>query len=355
MRRQEDFGRDRVWRSSAARSIRHVGCGLVGTVMSLQAGATPGVTVVSPANGAVVAPGSAVRVEVQVDPALNPTEVHVWPSGRSRVRNLNITAPPYEGYLQIPADSAGSIEVDVWVESSNPANDHVAGEAEFTLNVVLGGGPLQLAAPANVSLEYQSSIEGEDTEQLFVDGIYADGIKRNLSSAALGTTYVSTNPSVATVDANGKVQAQGAGFAFITIENAGIRTYTGVKVQSPGRVEPAVMDVTSQVQIGKSGFRHDPGTDEYVQEVTFRNVAQLPLQIPLEAVLSGLPTDVVLKEAEGVTRTVVPLGSPYVRVDPPSSGAYLAPGQLARAILRFSNPNAAAITYTLKLYTGLAL
>lgn len=62
-------------------------------------------------------------------------------------------------------------------------------------------------------------------KRLHVDGIYSDGVKREeLSSAAAGTTYTSTDEKVVTVDRDGLVTAQGFGTARITIKNGKYQT-----------------------------------------------------------------------------------------------------------------------------------
>lgn len=62
------------------------------------------------------------------------------------------------------------------------------------------------------------------TRQLSVLGHYSDGGTQDVTSSASGTTYVSSNPAVATVSAEGLVTAAANGHAVITATNS---SYTG--------------------------------------------------------------------------------------------------------------------------------
>ena len=66
---------------------------------------------------------------------------------------------------------------------------------------------------------------------LSVEGIYSDGIKRNLRPANTGTTYVSHDPEVVTVDENGQPIVQGVGTTTITVSNSGVSTNVPVTVK----------------------------------------------------------------------------------------------------------------------------
>jgi len=62
-------------------------------------------------------------------------------------------------------------------------------------------------------------IERYGTRQLTTHGQYSDNVNREMTSAASGTTYTSSNEKVVTVDAEGNVKAQGIGTATITVRN----------------------------------------------------------------------------------------------------------------------------------------
>ena len=55
-----------------------------------------------------------------------------------------------------------------------------------------------------------------DVRQLSVFATYTDGSQQNVTRASSGINYVSSNPSVVTVDADGLVTAKGSGSAIVT-------------------------------------------------------------------------------------------------------------------------------------------
>jgi len=61
--------------------------------------------------------------------------------------------------------------------------------------------------------------ELSDTEQLYIEGIYSDGVERDLRLGQTGTTYASSNEKVVSVNANGLATSVGPGTALITVRN----------------------------------------------------------------------------------------------------------------------------------------
>ena len=68
---------------------------------------------------------------------------------------------------------------------------------------------------------------GQST-QIRVSAVLSDGSIGDITPRAQGSTYVTTNPAIATVDQEGLVTATGQGFAFITVTNQGAAAITGV-------------------------------------------------------------------------------------------------------------------------------
>lgn len=65
------------------------------------------------------------------------------------------------------------------------------------------------------------NVTGEVT-QLAVTGTFADATTKNLTAGSTGTRYISSNPAIATVSADGLVTAVGPGTAVITAQNEGV-------------------------------------------------------------------------------------------------------------------------------------
>ena len=81
--------------------------------------------------------------------------------------------------------------------------------------VLPAGSPIRLtAAPTSMAF----AVQGEKA-QIHVSGLYDDGGEYDLTSAAAGTTYSSSNPAVAAVTADGEVEALGNGTATISVAN----------------------------------------------------------------------------------------------------------------------------------------
>ncbi len=104
------------------------------------------------------------------------------------------------GRIDIVANTYGGTEVD---------------SASTYIMVLPAGSPIQLtAAPTPMSF----AVLGEKA-QIRVTGLYDDGGEFDLTSAAAGTTYLSSNTAVATVTADGEVEALGNGSATISVAN----------------------------------------------------------------------------------------------------------------------------------------
>lgn len=71
-------------------------------------------------------------------------------------------------------------------------------------------------APPDSTPEDKQRIE---LDQISVAGLYSDGVKRQITPAATGTTYVSSDENIVTVDSEGKLTSKGLGRAKITVRN----------------------------------------------------------------------------------------------------------------------------------------
>jgi len=98
------------------------------------------------------------------------------------------------------------------------------------------GVTLQDVTPVPVSLQLtatQTTLPNAGaTAQLTATAVFSDGSTRNVSSLATGTSFVSSNPSVASVDGNGLVTAVSSGNVIITASNEGALALLRVMVNS---------------------------------------------------------------------------------------------------------------------------
>lgn len=70
--------------------------------------------------------------------------------------------------------------------------------------------------------------------QLAVRATYADGTSRDVTAAEAGTTYSTTNPRIATVDASGRVTATGSGRALVSALHEAVLAAVAIDVVAAG-------------------------------------------------------------------------------------------------------------------------
>lgn len=341
------------------RSTRSVLLGVVYTAYLLTP--TPvvahpsGISIITPANNAVVRPGEIVSVTVDIAPTLNPASVLIMHTATLETAPFLADAtPPYQFSFVVPRDKIGSVQIKSFARNADGSG--VAGE-EISLNIVPVDTPTKLQARLSNTLRFVDGIGTAATVAVF--GTYNDGARRNLSGASLGSTYQSSDDSVVTVDAAGRVQARSTGRATLTVTNAGLKTFIPVEINGAVGEVLSPQDVSANVTITAGGFRYDPSSRLYGQELTIRNTSERPIPYPMELVISDLPAGVELEGAIRRTKIVTPLGSPRARVvlaDAPTSlRSALAPGAVATSTLQFSNRDGRPITYTVRLFQGARL
>lgn len=125
------------------------------------------------------------------------------------------THPHYECSFTIPPASPPTIEIRA---AAPTVDEKMVHSQKITLLI---------SPPLNVILQGLRASNGNDlflsklgeNEQLYIRGIYSDGIERRIESSALGTTYQTSDPKIAKVNPEGLVTAVGPGKAVITIKN----------------------------------------------------------------------------------------------------------------------------------------
>jgi len=201
--------------------------GLLGTLgllclpLPLQA-----VEIVSPKDGDEIPIGS--EVVVQVQPSTDDDIVRVYMSGSEEAMKYNDKTGYFEQRVKLRGDAFGSIPVEV--VSINSKN--VTSTAAVHVNVKLP--PVLPLISLRIHAEQRKLIlEGIGAQQhLQVIGEFPDGTVRVISAKLYGTTYVSENPAIATVDANGVVTAVSLGETVIIVRNGESETQAKVVVQT---------------------------------------------------------------------------------------------------------------------------
>ncbi|NTX12761.1 choice-of-anchor A family protein [Myxococcus sp. CA056] len=175
--------------------------------------------IVSPAAGTPVTPGSLITVSLQGTGGFLPVSALVGGVGHGAF----MKTAPFTTQLRIPRDAIGTVTLTAY------GFDATGTSAESP--------PLVLPVTTTAKLTSMSVINGDSTlrgvgstRHLVVVGHYDDGVKRDISSPALGTVYSASNADVATVTLGGTVTSQGVGLATIVIRNGGLHTSITVKV-----------------------------------------------------------------------------------------------------------------------------
>jgi len=295
------------------------------------------VRIVSPVAGQQFAPGDKVSIVVEVAPSLGATDGSVGLAGLGSLKAKSFTGTRFTADFVIPNHYAGPLTLwpDVW------AGETVLGP-KVSIKVRPLTPPKQLSVPNRY---YYVSLPRANPEHLSVKGRYAKGVERDLSSSASGTTYVSSNASVVSVDREGVCTVIANGLAVIAIENGGVRDFVAFVVDDPAHPGPPI-DLSGQVAIRRGDLRLESNprvVRSHYQQVTITNTTALPLAGPLFLTVTGLPKGVIAYGGDGGGRHSLAL---------PDQGLGLLPGQSVTVDLEFLNQGNASIEYTAKVYHG---
>jgi len=286
---------------------------------SLAAGGDSRARFVSPVENQRFAPGDTVNVVVRATVPLAAAYAGV---GLRGVGVLELTRDPdgvtYRSRFIIPDDFAGSstLSISAIDSNANPFN------GEVVTIVVRPTTPPQSLSP--VQAEHHLNSVGEKA-RLYVTGNYASGMTRDLSSGATGTVYVSSDPRVIRVDAEGNVETVGLGTASVTATNGGQKTYFTFIVENPGHFL-LPQNMTAQVRFERSPLEVDAAltksqqTPIYAQRITVTNTSGSPLVGPLYLTVLDLPK-------EGWPLGLAPGRSVYYLSLRPKDGLTLGPGE----------------------------
>jgi len=315
----------------------------------------PRITLVSPTHGAVYAPGDPITFNVNVDPAVVVSKVYVIPRMDSGLPHYILTSAPYEKVDTIPLDHHGEILITIGVEDQTGTLLEGPQISVFVRSTV----PPDKLEVENISVIATgfpvSAAEMTSNNPLIHVYGYYNGEQRNIAGAQYGTTYTSSDTSVATVDSRGWVTPHQYGIAYVTVANSGVTAFSQVKIKTPNNRLLAPIEQTANVTIvNASGFRLDTKSRQYIQRLTLRNDGSLPIPFPVHIVLSDFPEGVYLLGG-GRTKVVTPLESRYKFIKFEPRYDWWPPGVEVTVDLSFGNRDGRPITYTSRFFSGLDL
>ena len=193
-------------------------CLLAFPIVSTAAAPTITLRILSPADGTTVEPGQTLTVTVEASPTDRFRGVAVLSPLTSDFK----TAPPFVFTLEIPPDAP---------LGPQPLTAFIGlGKDDFVKSVITIHVETEMTV---TSLHVDPSEIGffrSRQDQLSVKGTFADGQIRNVTKSR-ETTYVSSNPQVATVTPDGVVEAVDPGTAAITVTYKGKSTTVPVTVK----------------------------------------------------------------------------------------------------------------------------
>ena len=194
------------------------------TIVSVAYGELSSIQITAPEKSAVFRPGTAIKIAIDIPPGLPVAQVTYSLLEQDQALEDKVERPlsstsemaPFEAELPIPLEAIGPYRLLAVAQVRERRGFYVLFD-ETSLNV-MPDSPL-VALRAESPVRFSKTI-GE-VQILTVRGAYADRIVRDLTSAATGTSYRSSDPSIVRVNPDGRAQAVGEGTAEITARNQG--------------------------------------------------------------------------------------------------------------------------------------
>jgi hypothetical protein len=229
------------------------------------------ITIIAPASGTTLKPGSTITVTVvptSADEQVSTVSVGMDSSTADAIASATVPGG-FDAQMTVPITAVGPdfIVAFALLANGNGALDYLA--------VNVDPGPLRgliVSGPSSMGTIGQ-------VVQLSVQGTFNDGVTRFVTLPERGTTYASNNEAVLGVHPNGLIQARTSGTALLSVTNRG-QTATVVIVVSvpsppnntipvadagPDQVVPPVTVVTLSAA-ASSDADGDPLTYRWYQE-----------------------------------------------------------------------------------------
>lgn len=177
------------------------------------------IVITNPVSNAEIHPGETVTLKAVPSNGENLRLVTFFISGKRcepSSKSMTVIAAPYEVQCTISKDETpGTMRIEA--SGSLPGDDLV--EAEVSVKVVLPPGLILKGLKLMGDRQALFFSKVGSTKHIGVIGIFSDNTERFVDGAMAGTIFESSDPTTATVSANGDVQAKKNGNAFILIKN----------------------------------------------------------------------------------------------------------------------------------------
>jgi len=180
---------------------------------------TGGIALILP-DGAQVAPGEVLPVKVTAANGFDLQQALVV----SRFDAVLVESPDFEGELTVPEDFLGGIELLAF--GVDPADTFTVIDTPVAVSVTIDSELTGLSILNTDMLLF----EADDLRQVYVNGTFADGQTRSITDPGTGTVYISADPDIAEVTANGVVIGLVGGITTISAVNSGLQDSISVEV-----------------------------------------------------------------------------------------------------------------------------
>ena len=182
--------------------------------------------IITPTTGTLCSPGDILHVTLTVPPST--TRVWVATPGSAAVIS---ETPPFATDITIPQEAIGQSSI-----FAVAAGDEGLLAATSTMVNVTTSAFVGWLKVWPDSVLYLSAGE---TMPFVVHGVFSDGVERDITTSQCGTTYATTDTSVASIDTQGVLTATAPGFCFVIVSN-GYSLQIPVLVKTPALYRSAV-------------------------------------------------------------------------------------------------------------------
>lgn len=200
--------------------------------------AEPGVKITEPTDGTVVHPGDEIVVRIEATEGFRIEEGEV---AISKFFYEEFTNLPASFTAKIPMEAIGKLHIGV-MAFGEPVKFAYA-EANLIVEQTATLQSLEVDPSGfSINIDWNNNIIGDYYPYINVDGVYSDGITRDLNKN-VNTAYISSDPSVVSVDIDergrAKVKVYKVGQATITVSNSGVSKVIPVVFEKPRGIRPS--------------------------------------------------------------------------------------------------------------------
>ncbi|MCP4352503.1 MAG: hypothetical protein GY795_44155, partial [Desulfobacterales bacterium] len=280
------------------------------------------VQIISPATGINVLPGQTLTVTTQGNDGQPLSNVLFLTIDNSYIDDT----PPFEFSFKIPDDVLGDYTIGAFGKDAGNGISYYDIQVNVQTNSSL--------TSINVIPEAIFFPFPDINFPLYVEGLFSDGIQRDISSSDKGTKYSSTDASVVTVDSEGILKPVKNGSSEIIIQNGDVFKSVNVIVELSGDVEPSTdYDLTIAVNQADSGATIPAiGTHPYAKDTVVNIEAVANSGYKFDhwagdvANAYSASTTILIDSAKTVTAEFVPIEPPTdcnltIAVNPEGSGS----------------------------------